>query len=110
MLDWYFENYDKTIWLGTSPNTRAENFYRANGWKEVGRRKNGEIKFEMGKKNRLVNGINEIGKNCSYKKNSVILFQVGMRTILSFKTKLTDKNRTMCDCHVRFVGRRGNIR
>jgi len=49
MLDWYFENYDDTLWLGTSPNTRAENFYRTSGWKDVGIRKNGEIKFEMSK-------------------------------------------------------------
>lgn len=47
MLDWYFDNYDETIWLGTSPGTRAESFYRSSGWKGVGRRKNGEIKFEM---------------------------------------------------------------
>jgi GNAT superfamily N-acetyltransferase len=49
MLDWYFNQYDETLWLGTSPNTRAEKFYRASGWSEVGRRKNGEIKFEMRK-------------------------------------------------------------
>jgi GNAT superfamily N-acetyltransferase len=47
MLNWYFENNDESIWLGTSPGTRAESFYRRSGWKEVGRRKNGEIKFEM---------------------------------------------------------------
>ena len=47
MLNWYFEQYDETLWLGTSPGTRAEIFYRISGWKEVGRRKNGEIKFEM---------------------------------------------------------------
>lgn len=49
MLNWYFENNDETLWLGTSPGTRAESFYRKGGWKEVGRRKNGEIKFEMNK-------------------------------------------------------------
>jgi GNAT superfamily N-acetyltransferase len=47
MLNWYFENNVETLWLGTSPDTRAENFYRNSGWKEVGKRKNGEIKFEM---------------------------------------------------------------
>lgn len=50
MIDWYFENYDESIWLGTSPRTRAEKFYKQSGWKEVGIRKNGEIKFEMSKK------------------------------------------------------------
>jgi len=49
MLDWYFKNNDETLWLGTSPGTRAESFYRKSGWKEVGIRKNGEIKFEMSK-------------------------------------------------------------
>lgn len=47
MLDWYFAQTDSTIWLGTSPSTRAEKFYRAAGWKEVGIHGKGEIKFEM---------------------------------------------------------------
>lgn len=47
MLDWYFSQTDKSVWLGTSPNTRAENFYRKAGWKEVGIHGDGEIKFEM---------------------------------------------------------------
>jgi GNAT superfamily N-acetyltransferase len=47
MLGWYFSETDKTVWLGTSPNTRAEKFYRKAGWKETAIRQNGEIKFEM---------------------------------------------------------------
>ena len=47
MLDWYFNQTNETIWLGTGPNTRAELFYRTAGWREAGRRPNGEIKFEM---------------------------------------------------------------
>src|SRR5947207_1888531 len=47
MLDWYFSQTKETVWLGTAPNTRAEIFYRKSGWKETGRRANGEIKFEM---------------------------------------------------------------
>lgn len=47
MLDWYFRQTDKTVWLGTEPHTRAEAFYRKAGWKAVGTRDNGEIKFEM---------------------------------------------------------------
>ncbi len=47
MLNWYFAQTDLTIWLGTSPGTRAENFYRRAGWKEVGIHGKGEIKFEM---------------------------------------------------------------
>ena len=47
MMDWYFANTDKTIWLSTSPGTRAEQFYRKAGWQEIGIHGKGEIKFEM---------------------------------------------------------------
>ena len=47
MIDWYFEQTTKTVWLGTSPNTRAEMFYKKAGWKEIGTHGKGEIKFEM---------------------------------------------------------------
>ncbi len=47
MLDWYFERTKEKVWLGTSPNTRAEKFYRMQGWKEVGIHEKNEIKFEM---------------------------------------------------------------
>src|SRR4051812_25131207 len=46
MIDWYFTQTDQTVWLGTSPATRAEGFYRNAGWKEVGMHGK-EIKFEM---------------------------------------------------------------
>ena len=48
MLDWYFKQTSKTIWLGTAPGTRAEYFYRKRGWKEIGMHGK-EIKFEMEK-------------------------------------------------------------
>lgn len=51
MLNWYFSQTDKTLWLGTAPKTRAEMFYRKAGWKEVGIHGKGEIKFEMTKEN-----------------------------------------------------------
>ena len=47
MLDWYFNQTKEKVWLGTAPNSRAEKFYRVNGWKEVGVHGKGEIKFEM---------------------------------------------------------------
>ena len=47
MIDWYFTQTEKTIWLSTSPGTRAEAFYRKAGWKETGLYGKGEIKFEM---------------------------------------------------------------
>ena len=46
MLDWYFSITSENVWLGTAPNTRAETFYRKQGWKEVGMHGK-EIKFEM---------------------------------------------------------------
>ncbi len=47
MMDWYFLQTNKTIWLGTEPKSRAEKFYRMQGWMEVGVHGKGEIKFEM---------------------------------------------------------------
>ncbi len=47
MLDWYFEQTPKTVWLGTSPNTRAEIFYSKKGWQAIGLHGKNEIKFEM---------------------------------------------------------------
>jgi GNAT superfamily N-acetyltransferase len=47
MMDWYFVQTNEKVWLGTDPNSRAERFYRLQGWKEVGVHGKGEIKFEM---------------------------------------------------------------
>ncbi len=47
MLDWYFGQGKSHIWLGTSPATRAETFYRKQGWIENGIHGKGEIRFEM---------------------------------------------------------------
>ena len=47
MLDWYFGQTKENVWLGTSPQTRAETFYRKAGWTEIGTHGKGEIKFEM---------------------------------------------------------------
>lgn len=47
LLNWYFEQTKIPIWLGTSPGTRAEAFYRKSGWIEVGMHGKGEVKFEM---------------------------------------------------------------
>lgn len=47
MLDWYFKQTKMTLWLGTAPGTRAENFYRKSGWTEIGTHGKGELKFEM---------------------------------------------------------------
>jgi GNAT superfamily N-acetyltransferase len=47
MLDWYFYQTNNNVWLGTSPNTRAEQFYKNAGWNLIGTHGKGEIKFEM---------------------------------------------------------------
>ena len=47
MLSWYFSQTRKTVWLSTSPGTRAEQFYKTAGWKITGTHGKEEIKFEM---------------------------------------------------------------
>lgn len=51
MLNWYFEQKKENVWLGTSPQTRAETFYRKSGWQEIGTHGKSEIKFEMSYEN-----------------------------------------------------------
>jgi GNAT superfamily N-acetyltransferase len=46
MLDWYFSQTAKTLGLGTGIGTRAADFYRRRGWREIGF-KSDEILFEM---------------------------------------------------------------
>jgi len=46
MLDEYFSKTEKTIWLSTETNSRAELFYKKQGWKNVGFHGE-EIKLEM---------------------------------------------------------------
>lgn len=47
MLDWYFTQTTEPVWLSTAPGTRAEEFYRRQGWRATGRTTSGEIRFEM---------------------------------------------------------------
>jgi GNAT superfamily N-acetyltransferase len=47
MLNWYFQQTQETIWLGTSPRTRAEGFYLQAGWVIAGIHGKDETKFEM---------------------------------------------------------------
>jgi ribosomal protein S18 acetylase RimI-like enzyme len=46
MLDEYFSKTKETIWLSTEVNSRAEIFYKKQGWKNAGFHGN-EVKFEM---------------------------------------------------------------
>ena len=46
MLNEYFSKTKETIWLSTEANSRAEIFYKKQGWKNAGLHGN-EVKFEM---------------------------------------------------------------
>ncbi len=46
MLDAFFAQTEEVLWLSTEPGTRAEQFYRLQGWTEAGM-KGEEVKFEM---------------------------------------------------------------
>lgn len=56
MLDWYFSKEKESMWLSTSPGTRADGFYRKLGWLETGTYGDGEIKLEMTRKDWLKRG------------------------------------------------------
>lgn len=47
MLNWYFDQTQTSLWLGTAPHTRAERFYTLQGWQSTGIVNKGEVKFEM---------------------------------------------------------------
>lgn len=46
MLNEYFSQTKETIWLSTAANSRAELFYKKQGWRNAGFHGN-EVKFEM---------------------------------------------------------------
>lgn len=46
MINYYFSKTKDPVWLDTAPGTRAEQFYRLQGWTEVGMHGK-ETKFEM---------------------------------------------------------------
>jgi len=49
MLAWLWSQGLQRLWLTTGPATRAEHFYRAAGWQDMGRTVHGEIRFEIGR-------------------------------------------------------------
>lgn len=46
-VNWLWSQGAKRIRLGTDPGTRAERFYRDRGWRQAGKRENGELLFEL---------------------------------------------------------------
>lgn len=51
MMDWYFAQGKKWIWLSTGPNTRAAHFYEKAGWINTGMTRGGEVRFEKKARN-----------------------------------------------------------
>ena len=47
MLERHFKQIKETIWLGTEPKTKAENFFKRSDWIEVGIHGETETKMEM---------------------------------------------------------------
>ncbi len=47
MMAWFWAEGVPRVWLSTGARTRAEAFYRAAGWVEVGLTPHGEVGFEM---------------------------------------------------------------
>jgi GNAT superfamily N-acetyltransferase len=47
LLDWYFVQTSTPISLSTEPGTRAEAFYRRQGWRAIGPISSGEVRFEL---------------------------------------------------------------
>ncbi|MBX0292105.1 GNAT family N-acetyltransferase [Hymenobacter sp. HSC-4F20] len=47
LLTWYFGQTSESVWLSTAPGTRAEEFYRRQGWQDTGRTGSGEVRFEL---------------------------------------------------------------
>jgi len=47
MLDWFFDLGKESVWLGTSPHTRAEVFYQRLGWAFEGPYGDDEVKLRM---------------------------------------------------------------
>ncbi|MDB6136907.1 MAG: family acetyltransferase [Verrucomicrobiales bacterium] len=47
MMDWYFTQTSETVWLSTAYDTRAERFYRLQGWTDAGAYSTRERRFTM---------------------------------------------------------------
>jgi GNAT superfamily N-acetyltransferase len=47
MVTWLFEQGNESIWLTTERHTRAEQFYRAAGWREAGQADFGNLRLEL---------------------------------------------------------------
>ena len=46
-VQWLWTQGAKTIWLTTDPHTRADEFYRRQGWMRCGIEDGGEVRYEL---------------------------------------------------------------
>ena len=46
-VDWLWSQGLTRLWLATEPATRAQSFYEAAGWMNVGTTEHGEMRFEL---------------------------------------------------------------
>ena len=51
MVAWLWQQGFERLWLTTEPATRAERFYKAAGWQQVGPASHGEVRFELVRSN-----------------------------------------------------------
>jgi GNAT superfamily N-acetyltransferase len=47
MIDWLWSSGADRLWLTTEPGTRAQRFYEAAGWRQVGTTPHGELRYEL---------------------------------------------------------------
>jgi GNAT superfamily N-acetyltransferase len=53
MESWLWSQGHERLWLTTNPGTRAQRFYEAAGWQQVGPAAHGEIRMELYQKGRV---------------------------------------------------------
>jgi len=47
MVSWLWSQGLELLWLTTDPDTRAQQFYEAAGWRQTGTEAGGELRFEL---------------------------------------------------------------
>jgi len=52
MVSWLWSQGLERLWLTTDPHTRAQEFYEAAGWQQIGTEPNGELYFELRRPNK----------------------------------------------------------
>lgn len=59
MVEWLWEEGHDQLWLTTEPGTRAERFYQRAGWEGIGAVAGGEVRFELKRPNKALQGMCE---------------------------------------------------